>query len=735
MLNLKECLEAVAQAHKKGPVHGKFKRLADSLTPVASDSPPAAIKKAVEACAAAAVQILSLVDLQLVEVDEPPPAAPGPNKLAEAVERINSAHTVYEALQLDDAKDTSAAVFSAKLKLAVQVFPSLLEKDKDTGVFNATEHEAGPEEQAARGRLESVGRLLLPTSTEAFSIYKEAHAHLKALGLQFQYGFQATVDADWLVEDFALTLIKHYNLFRQCGRVFRRDPGTPAYQTIGTEGGFLLDWLFTPKPSGGSSAAAKFLPYTRAWLKKQPRLHGEQDGFAERKLAAEWPETPMARGFLSCQDGMYDLEADAFLFSGTPEYDQAVELGAIALMHRQEAVYGSPAPVSGPATAAGDPPAPPLPPGYAKLVGPSGQNFSEKKLLVFEALMGRALYKVGHHDNWRVCGMLNGEAGCGKTILAETLKRWYPSQVVAILNGGSKAAVGSYANLKGSMLVYGPEAPRDGYAGDSNFRELFNKLAAGEGGVQIQEPGKPVHDVEGDWEAPLIFTGNCGLRWPDSKGSRRRRVAYIVFPHTPGANGDTTLEKQLEREALHIAQRWNRAYKKVVQLVGGRTFLEWHQEFDPETVAEGDMLEQGVNRTAQFLQECLRPAKAGLSVRDANKVRCTLAKYNTTYTYWMRATHPNAKLMNFSAADMQGDVHAFALKHSLANVCVQQFDHSRRLLADSQNERSHCWLLGALVTFYELTDDEKRLVDDLSIGEEDPSADEEPQQQGLGPGT
>jgi hypothetical protein len=83
----------VAQAHKKGPVHGKFKRLADSLTPVASDSPPAAIKKAVEACAAAAVQILSLVDLQLVEVDEPPPAAPGPNKLAEAVERITTPGT------------------------------------------------------------------------------------------------------------------------------------------------------------------------------------------------------------------------------------------------------------------------------------------------------------------------------------------------------------------------------------------------------------------------------------------------------------------------------------------------------------------------------------------------------------------------------------------------------------------------------------------------------------------
>jgi hypothetical protein len=690
--NLQDCLLAAVNTLPNGTHRNKYEALAKAIPPDSSGGGDRkSAKEAAKACAERfATAILENQDIVLLGAGTAPPYVPVASCPREReVERIHKATTVFEMLGLDPATDTNREVFVAAGKVLLDVFPPILVTDETTGLHSRREVSA--QEQLARTKLAAVMHLLTaPREKDIFPIYVEAHAHMTALtggADRFaSYRPAETHTAADVVEALALSLIRHHSLFRQAGHVFRRDAATLAYKCVAEEKDLLLSYLF-----------ARGFEHTTCWLKRQltPLMQAECPMMA--RLAVEWPETAMKRGWYSCPDGMFNIYERRF-------YRKVAEAGS-----------GSAAPPGGSGSAAppdatalvhlagaswkDDAPAGYMPPGYAKIIGT--QEWSESKVLIFEGLMGRCLFPLGELDHWELSVMLHGVPGCGKTKFGDMCASFFPVGTAATISGGKKTAVGSFANLRGAMLVYFAECPRDGFADLPGFREFWNKVVAGERGVQYQLPGRPISTVEGPWTAPSLHTGNYGLRWTDESKSRWRRVVYVCFfKAVADGKGDPTLVEKLQEEAVHIIQRWTVAYASLRERVRahGGSFHDWLRRHDPEMYAEGEEVESHVDRMEHFLQDCMWLRKSGGSRQapeEGAPFRSTLKAYNQAYGQWMNEHHPRAKARDINTTDMLNDVQGFVRKHSLPGVTV----HTYKVAEHHGEEQSMCWLLGACVSF------------------------------------
>lgn len=472
-------------------------------------------------------------------------------------------------------------------------------------------------------------RLLSPPYRDAFLIYEEMHRAACGEGDTFVFSFAENVTARSLIVDAAMYRIRKLGLHRnELDIVFKKAEGCHVYEFVGKVED-VLDYLFQAEPNGADAYR-----HARAWVANNRSR--EPTASPVQSLLSVWPCTKLQRHWYSCQDGLYNVQEDTFYRTGTDEYQEQLEKGVTAFVHFPESKWNEDL-----AT-----------PNFDKVF--NAQEYSEKmKTVCLGVCLGRPLYAHGEKDNYQIAGFLKGFAGSGKSVALKTVRHFFPEPLVADLGASTQGNVGQYTNIIGKYLVLIPETSEN--FGPNGFRDTWCKMVEGEV-ITVARCG--MADWQGKFVGHLLHAGNDWFGWSDYQGAVKRRCVPFPFKRLRPEQTDTTLELEIKKELMMILIKANRAYLKLVEAVGTRSFFHAISTVEaikcPEIVALSEELSAGKNTIMQFLNDeewvevLSNRMIEGQPIFNMAAEGIAFSQFNNAYARWMTLYRPGASKKNIT---------------------------------------------------------------------------------------
>ncbi len=188
------------------------------------------------------------------------------------------------------------------------------------------------------------------------------------------------------------------------------------------------------------------------------------------------------------------------------------------------------------------------------------------------ALLGRVIFPLNTRDRWQVCMWIIGEAGTGKSTIAEVMKLFFQTSDVGIIqaNMDPKFGMESYLNMmtqeRGEFkrLLVCSEV-KDGFGMPQS---IFQQLVTGEG-VSVQRKGKTNIVVEQP-RCNLLMFGNEAPGYKENCGQFSRRTVEITFGEmvADGHKDGMLLDRIRNREIGRLLVKCCLAYKEVASKFG-----------------------------------------------------------------------------------------------------------------------------------------------------------------------
>lgn len=179
------------------------------------------------------------------------------------------------------------------------------------------------------------------------------------------------------------------------------------------------------------------------------------------------------------------------------------------------------------------------------------QDISEDVKYWVYVFIGRLLYDVNEKDGWQVIFFFQGQAGTGKSTIANVCKSIYSDEDVGIMSNNIQRKFG-LADIVDKKIFIAPEIKRDFCLEQAEFQSMVS----GES-MSIAEKYKKSKFVT--WKTPGVLAGNETPDFIDNFGSIQRRIVSVRFTKKV-MNGDMMLGKKLNQEIARIIHKCNMAY-------------------------------------------------------------------------------------------------------------------------------------------------------------------------------
>jgi len=230
----------------------------------------------------------------------------------------------------------------------------------------------------------------------------------------------------------------------------------------------------------------------------------------------------------------------------------------------------------------------------------------EAVIVWFYVMLGRLLFEVGELDDWQILPFLLGRAGTGKSVILQTLQKFYrPEDVADISNETQKQ--------------FGLETIHDKYIW--RCMEAKNDFNLSQTDLQSMVSGEPIVVMRKfktalalTWRVPGIMAGNELPRWTNNSGSISRRIIIIKFNAVVDENQkDSQLKQKIEKEVARIMYKAAAAYHAAVREFGHTSL--WASRSVPGQAGKvpilPDFFHRGkrelqvtTNEVASFLTQC-----------------------------------------------------------------------------------------------------------------------------------
>ena len=179
------------------------------------------------------------------------------------------------------------------------------------------------------------------------------------------------------------------------------------------------------------------------------------------------------------------------------------------------------------------------------------QDISDEAKYWVYVFIGRLLYDVNEKDGWQVIFFFQGQAGTGKSTIANVCKSIYSDEDVGIMSNNIQRKFG-LADIVDKKMFIAPEIKRDFCLEQAEFQSMVS----GES-MSIAEKYKKSKFVL--WKTPGVLAGNETPDFIDNYGSIQRRIVSVRFTKKV-MDGDMLLGKKLNQEIGRIIHKCNMAY-------------------------------------------------------------------------------------------------------------------------------------------------------------------------------
>ena len=179
------------------------------------------------------------------------------------------------------------------------------------------------------------------------------------------------------------------------------------------------------------------------------------------------------------------------------------------------------------------------------------QDISDEAKYWVYVFIGRLLYDVNEKDGWQVIFFFQGQAGTGKSTIANVCKSIYSDEDVGIMSNNIQRKFG-LADIVDKKMFIAPEIKRDFCLEQAEFQSMVS----GES-MSIAEKYKKSKFVL--WKTPGVLAGNETPDFIDNYGSIQRRIVSVRFAKKV-MDGDMLLGKKLNQEIGRIIHKCNMAY-------------------------------------------------------------------------------------------------------------------------------------------------------------------------------
>jgi hypothetical protein len=180
------------------------------------------------------------------------------------------------------------------------------------------------------------------------------------------------------------------------------------------------------------------------------------------------------------------------------------------------------------------------------------QDIKEDAKYWVYVFMGRLLYDINELDGWQVIFFFQGQAGTGKSTIANVCKSFYSDEDVGIMSNNIQRKFG-LAEIVDKKIFIAPEIKRDFCLEQAEFQSMVSGDT-----MSVAEKYKKSRFVT--WNVPGVLAGNETPDFIDNYGSIQRRIVSIRFTKKV-SNGDMMLGKKLHAEIGKIMHKCNLAYK------------------------------------------------------------------------------------------------------------------------------------------------------------------------------
>lgn len=211
------------------------------------------------------------------------------------------------------------------------------------------------------------------------------------------------------------------------------------------------------------------------------------------------------------------------------------------------------------------------------------------------ALMGRLLYRVNELDNYQIAPFINGVAGTGKSIVCDTVSKFFGEDMVGRLSSNCQQTFALSAFVESHVVICSEVK--------SNFsisRSDLQSMITGES-ISVNVKHKEVIQVA-HWPSHTFLVGNEYPAWHDAQGALHRRWAVVKFPNcVSDSNVDTTLATQIDAEVPLLLIKLHACYIKMVRTFNGMSFWNFcHNSF----IVARDIAMLQLSAFKNFLENC-----------------------------------------------------------------------------------------------------------------------------------
>lgn len=257
---------------------------------------------------------------------------------------------------------------------------------------------------------------------------------------------------------------------------------------------------------------------------------------------------------------------------------------------------------------------------------PSGYLSS---LFQIYALIGRLLYRVNELDNYQIAPFINGVAGTGKSIVCDTVSKFFGEDMVGRLSSNCQQTFALSAFVDSHVVICSEVK--------SNFsisRSDLQSMITGES-ISVNVKHKEVIQVS-HWSSQTFLVGNEYPAWHDAQGALHRRWAVVKFPNSVcDSSVDTTLSTQIDAEIPLLLIKLHACYIKMVRMYDGMSFWNFcHKSFH---IARGVAMLQ-LSAFKNFLENCNDLIRDRLEDRvgDVYTLYLPYSKMIAKFTAWCK---------------------------------------------------------------------------------------------------
>jgi hypothetical protein len=212
-------------------------------------------------------------------------------------------------------------------------------------------------------------------------------------------------------------------------------------------------------------------------------------------------------------------------------------------------------------------------------------------------ILGRTLTRLTDKFDFMV--MLYGQAGSGKSLLANLIKYTFGAGQVGIFGNSHEEKFGLYNYINCQILTC-DDMPKN-LAGTLPCSDFLAMMARGS--VPCPMKGGLVTVVD-DWNIPALFNTNSPPNYKDESGEIIRRTVIVEFLNMiEGKDKDLRLEQKIkEQEIATFIHRCRSTYLKYAKAYGGKDV----EAFCPEIFKQSrNALREALNSTYRFASERL----------------------------------------------------------------------------------------------------------------------------------